>query len=453
MSREQVSTSGPAAALTSLFSQWRSYRQIHRVFLVLFVVSTIFVLDRYRVALAGTLGVPYRPPIMVQADDGPSSGHSEDTAIERAGNGTLGFHAIYYVNMKARYDREDAMALQAYISGLDIQDYPAVESDMIDPVGMPPTHRPGVLKVGERGCWRAHANIWSEMVRKKLPPVLIMESDATWDINVRPIMSNLNKHFVEFLRNINSTAVHDPSWRAKNNRHPLADDPHRAETYVPPNDATNGTATAAPTPAPTPIEFNVDDPWLSEHWDLFSIGQCFETNQDKDVNLVYTDQHVPAGKNYWGVKLGNQRVIRKSGGITCTTSYAISHTGAAKLLLRSSIDLDNPVDLLIRRMTLSRDLVAYSVQPPIVAQWEYRGDVGMNERGAQSDINGGKHKDTPSDAEMKGWDDVKKTGSVWTTKSLHHDVGFDRMALEVAWDQILTNVVLTDSWYNPVDKD
>ena len=56
------------------------------------------------------------------------------------------------------------MALQAYMSGLEIEDYPAVEADMIDPVGMPPTHRPGKLKTGEKGCWRAHANVsfvWS----------------------------------------------------------------------------------------------------------------------------------------------------------------------------------------------------------------------------------------------------------------------------------------------------
>lgn len=117
--------------------------------------------------------------------------------------------------------------------------------------------------------------------------------------------------------------------------------------------------------------------------------------------------------------------------------------------MRSAIDLDNPVDLLIRRLTRSGDLVAYSVMPPIIAQWEYRGDVGMNERGAQSDINGGPPRDTPKDAEMKGWDTVNQSGSVWQTKGHHHDVAFERMALTVAWKEILGEAKLADSWYNP----
>jgi hypothetical protein len=275
-----------------------------------------------------------------------------------------------------------------------------------------------------------------------------MESDATWDINVRPIMSNLNKHFVEFLRHINSTTVHDPSWGAKDNQHPLADHhTHRREN-------TYDTASLPPPPPPTtttlppPIKYSTDDPWLSKHWDLLSLGQCFEHRQDKDINLIYKDVGVPEGNDYWGRKLGHERVIRKSGGIICTTAYAISHTGAAKLLMRSAVDLDNPVDLLIRKLTLSRDLVAYSVMPPVIAQWEYRNDVGMGERGAQSDINGGKHQDTPADAEMTGWDEVGRTGTVWKNKEHQRDVAFDKMALDVAWRQILGNAVLANSWYD-----
>jgi hypothetical protein len=288
------------------------------------------------------------------------------------------------------------------------------------------------------------------MVRKKLPPVLIMESDATWDINIRPIMADLNKNFVQFLRRINSTAVHDPSWGSKNNRRALErrNAKHKNATM----EARPNHTASAPSPAP-PIEHNPDDPWLSEHWDVLSLGQCFETPQDKDINLIYPDSHVPEGRDYWGRILGHERVIRKSGGMTCTTAYAISHTGAAKLLLRSAIDLDNPVDLLIRRLTLSHDLVAYSVQPPIIAQWEYRHDIGMDQRGAQSDINGGKHKDTPADADMEGWNDVSKTGSVWVTKRHHRDVAFDKMALHVAWEQIMGDAVLTKSWHNPKTGD
>ncbi|KAK0609592.1 hypothetical protein B0T17DRAFT_501505 [Bombardia bombarda] len=438
-----MANQGPSPG--SILAQWRSYRQMHRALLVVFVICTIFVLDRYRVTLGGTFGVSGEPrvvEVLEVVDRTP-----EDLSIEKAANSTLGFHAIYYVNMKARFDREDAMALQAYLSGLEIQDYPAVEADQIDPVGMPPTHRPGVLKTGERGCWRAHANIWSEMVRKKLPPVLIMESDATWDINVRPIMGDLNKNFIKFLNHINSTAVHDPSYGSKNkldNKHTPRTDINTPATSF--NSSANATEPS--------IVYNPDDPWLSEHWDLFSLGQCFEHHQDNHIKLVYKDKHVPDRQiNYFGRTLGQERVIRKSGGITCTTAYAISHTGAAKLLMRSALDLDNPVDLLIRRLTLSRDLVAYSVMPPVIAQWEYRNDVGMGERGAQSDINGGKHKDTPEDTKMPGWANVSESGSVWVTKAHHRDVAFDKMTLDVAWKEILGDAVLQKSWFNPETND
>jgi hypothetical protein len=156
-------SSDKMASSNTIFSQWLSYRHAPRVFLVVFVLLTIFVLDRYRAALAGTFGMAERPPVVVveveEEQERPSPERLQALSMDQAGNSTLGFHAIYYVNMKARYDREDAMALQAYISGLDIKDYPAVEADMIDPVGMPPTHRPGKLKTGEKGCWRAHANV------------------------------------------------------------------------------------------------------------------------------------------------------------------------------------------------------------------------------------------------------------------------------------------------------
>ncbi|KAK3402632.1 hypothetical protein B0T20DRAFT_4401 [Sordaria brevicollis] len=427
-------TTRTSGGLPALIAHWRSYRHIHRIALVIFVLLTIFVLERYHAVFTSAFqitqqqqqqhipGQHYEPyPEAHSASQGPPKNNYDNLspsqlsslAAQNAGNATLGFHSIKYINMKSRFDREDAMALQAYMAGLEIEDFPAVEADMIDPVGMPPTHRPGKLKGGEKGCWRAHGNIWSESIRTHAPPILILESDATFDLSIRPIMSRLAPHFLSFLNSINSTPVHDPSFGSPNN-HNL----HGKPTYK-------------------PIVANPDDPWLSEHWDLFSIGQCFEYTQDHEIKYVYEDETVPEGKDYWGEKMGRERVIRKSGGITCTTAYAISHTGAAKLLLRSALDLDNPVDLLIRRLIMSRDLVAYSLFPPVMAQWEYIGGIGMGERGAQSDINGGKHQDTPENADMPGWKEVKEKGSIWTTKGHHRDVAFQRMALKEAWTEIM----------------
>ncbi|KAK2594585.1 hypothetical protein QQS21_007715 [Conoideocrella luteorostrata] len=334
-------------------------------------------------------------------------------ALEAAGNSTLGFSSIQFINLRNRFDRLDAATLQAYLSGLDIIEVPGVDAKDIHDVGMPPTHRIGVLRDGEKGCWRAHANIWSQMLRDKSRAVLIIESDAAWDINVRDIMTNLNVHFARFLDQLDSKPIHNARW--------------------------NGDATQ------TSLKPNRDDPWHSRHWDMLSLGQCFESTVNSNYSLAYPDKHVLEGKDYFGKKMGYERVVRLSGGIVCTTAYAISQTGAAKLLLRSAMDLDNPVDLLMRRMTLSGDLIVYSVMPTIFAQWEYVNNIGMKERGANSDINGGKSDDNII---MDGWADVKKTGSVWRDKEGHPDVAFKNMALEKAWSLIMPKAELEVSQYH-----
>ncbi|KAH8891168.1 hypothetical protein GQ53DRAFT_649004 [Thozetella sp. PMI_491] len=344
----------------------------------------------------------------------------EALSAERAGNETLGFHKIWVINFKKRWDRADAIALQSYMSGIDIDDFPAVGPDMISDSGMPPTSLPAVLTVAELGCYRAHANIWAKVIREKLPPVLILESDAAWDINIRHIMSNMNRYFHDFLQQTNSTAVASGKFR--------------------PNITHSETLEEGLNKSPL-IRYNPDDPWLSDHWDVLSIGQCFETPNGAP-DMTYPDPYVPPYKRYNDYLAGNERVIRTSGGFTCLTAYAVSQTGAAKLLLRGAIDLSIPVDLMIRQMIMDGDLVSYSVMPTIMAQWEYAPDIGMQARGAQSDIRGGEVQALAKDASMPGWDKIRKTKSVWVTKWHHPDVAFQNMGLQVVWEKVLGKAAL-----------
>ena len=111
--------------LRSALARWWSCRQMQRNMIVVFVVCTIFVLDRYRVALAGNLGIAETQRGTQQEVETVDDGSAEmEASIFNAGNGTLGFHKIYYINMRARHDREDAMALQSYISGIETTDFP-----------------------------------------------------------------------------------------------------------------------------------------------------------------------------------------------------------------------------------------------------------------------------------------------------------------------------------------
>ncbi|GJC84206.1 hypothetical protein ColLi_07044 [Colletotrichum liriopes] len=277
---------------------------------------------------------------------------------------------------------------------------------MIKDKGMPPTHDPERLREAEKGCWRAHANVWSQMLREELPSVLILEADVAWDVNVRTIMTDFHKHFTLLLQHLNSTQL--PRIRRIQK---TVDEP---------------TSNVFPDP---------DDPWHSKHWDILSLGHCWETPLHHEFMLKYKGEHVPAGKDYYGEILGSERVVRKSGGIACTTAYAISQTGAAKLLLRTAVDLDLPVDLTIKEMILSGDLVAYSAHPPIMSQWKYVPGINMNLRGSNSDVQ--ESRQGVADESPDAWETVRQTRSVWMPTEDFPDVAFKEMTLEGAWERIL----------------
>lgn len=88
----------------------------------------------------------------------PPATVGEKALMDAAGNATLGFGSIQFINLPARFDRIDAATLQAYLSGIDITEVPGVLAADINDAGMPPEHLSRVKK-GEKGCWRAHANV------------------------------------------------------------------------------------------------------------------------------------------------------------------------------------------------------------------------------------------------------------------------------------------------------
>ncbi|KAH8885074.1 hypothetical protein GQ53DRAFT_797307 [Thozetella sp. PMI_491] len=365
-------------------------------------------------------------------------------AMKAAGNRTLGFHSIRFINMPKRYDRSDAMALQAYLAGVDVEEYRGVTTDDFSELGMPPTSNLNFVKPGEKGATRAHANIWTEILQKKLPPVLILESDASWDVNLRPIVALFNKKFTKLLNQLHSKPLYSAN----------ASGP--VDFHLPTSEVTNAPWWADDGNQRTKeqqqqqqlagdgdvIEPDPDDPWHSEHWDTISFGQCFDSQKTPTSYLRYSDPFVPdLGKDYFGQRLGKERVVHHSGGVVCTTGYAITQRGAAKMLLRTAIDLDAPLDLIMQAMMGSGELTTYSMMPTIMAQWQYVPKIGMEHRGANSDIQGTNLEDqnvlsNPDD--LSGWDEVKRSHSVWMPKMGHPDVAFTEMALQVAWKKIFS---------------
>lgn len=263
------------------------------------------------------------------------------------------------------------------------------------------------------------------MLRENTKAALIIEADASWDTNLREIMLNLNRNFTEFLRSTDSQSLPKPRLRS--------------QSQMTQNE---------------PLDMNDEDPWHSDHWDIISIGQCSEETLNSDINMIYDDPHVPPGMDYYGRILGRERVIRKAGHQGCTTGYAVSLNGAAKLLLRFAADLDQAVDMGMSSLVQSGHLTSYSVYPPILAQWVYVDGISMDQRGSNSDMGGteGSSIGSESDPNAVDWEDVRKAGSVWAPKKWPSNAAFEEMALQSAWQQIFggadpyTGLTTTYSW-------
>ncbi|KAM3457417.1 hypothetical protein MY3296_001159, partial [Beauveria thailandica] len=168
-------------------------------------------------AAAGGISGHHKPPAEPAATGGargrvPRPSRAQQRLMDAAGNATLGFGSIQFINLPGRFDRLDAATLQAWLSGIEITETRGVLAAEINDVGMPPEHMMVSLKTEEKGCWRAHANIWSQMLRDKTPAVLILESDAAWDVEVRESMRLLNQHFSRLLDIVRSTPLPNRSF-------------------------------------------------------------------------------------------------------------------------------------------------------------------------------------------------------------------------------------------------
>ncbi|TLS29838.1 hypothetical protein PpBr36_01856 [Pyricularia pennisetigena] len=362
-----------------------------------------------------------------------------------ASNSTLGLHSIQFLNLPHRHDRFDAAAIQSLLSGVDLTNFPAVTYDDLKDQGLPPTSRPGQLKKGEIGCWRAHANVWQYQVQKRIPALLILESDAAWDVNLRQQMGVLNKPFRELLVQDNPDVLRQPATTPDQTSSGAQQTINETRTHakdLAAGAADNGLAAkraALDNHYVDELPVDPEDPWAARTglWDILTIGHCFDTRDTSSTSFrVYDDPWGPNNGfmfNEIGMNgpLERQRVVFRAAGMVCTTGYIISLRGAAKLLVRTNFNLDQPVDLIMNDMARAGELVVYSVQQRIVVQWTYRNGLGMNERGAQSDIHNQK---ADGKWDMSGWDTAWKTKDVYDYKWSYENSGFENFALQKAWD-------------------
>lgn len=77
------------------------------------------------------------------------------------------------------------MVLAAAVSGLDIEFVDGVVGADMDTKTFHLVGEGRDLKPPELGIWRAHLNVYREIVHRGISSALIMEDDVDWDINIR----------------------------------------------------------------------------------------------------------------------------------------------------------------------------------------------------------------------------------------------------------------------------
>lgn len=158
------------------------------------------------------------------------------------------------------------------------------------------------------GSWRGHMNAIRSIVDNRLASALIMEDDMDWDVSIKGQLSQ----FAVGAREITESPSVDGG-----------------------------------------------SPY-GDNWDLLWLGHCGELfpemvepkldNPDTRKYLIENDQTVPSFKNIkgmikWQDYPERTRFVHRTGGPICTFAYALSYTGAQKVLYALSVDgLHGPFD-------------------------------------------------------------------------------------------------------------
>lgn len=306
-----------------------------------------------------------------------------DILFEAAANSTLGFQSIQYINLPSGHDREDAIRMQSYASGLKPTRFDAIGTELINPDGrgLPPSSSGKPLMDGEKACLRSHAELWNKMIQENIQTMLILESDASWDKNIQQIHKRIAKGYYHLYNS------HNPN-----------------SSFYPTD----------------------DDPYNMQSWEIFSFGTCHDSKRNMDQHVLIQDPDAPIGQKWFGNPLYDQRVVRKAGYLTCTTGYAVTLQGAKKLVLRTSLDMNRPVDLLIGDMISAGELEGVAVFPPTIAQWAYVEGIGADNLGSviQNKTAGS------TDNSNSIWSHIRKTKLIWGYKKSFRHAAFRNSAFK-----------------------
>lgn len=291
------------------------------------------------------------------------------------------------MNVKSRWDLSDGIYLQAAVSGLDIDMVSAVPLDEILHEGMPLTSgKPFTSKPGA-SCYATHARLWKRMLQHDWKTLFVLEADAAWDVNLRKQLGYFSRGFYDLLLKLGKI---DPSVKPTN-----------------------------------------EDPFLSDYWDVFQFGGCFESDRFMNLSLAYDDPYAQKNIEWFDKTIipDGKRMIRYRGEQMCTTAYAITRSGAEKLLLRAGLDHNTAADGIFAEVVREDLIEQFSTLPMPIVQRNYNQQLSTNEKNSDNGDVDNEAYGIKEETKARAFKITKEAMNVWVYSGMHGYLRFQHGAI------------------------
>ena len=253
---------------------------------------------------------------------------------QKCSNSTLNTAGIFIISLPFRTDRQDSVFLRASLSGITVNIVDGIKGDLIPDKVLPEGAKEN-LNPAEIGIWRAHVNIWQNIVKNNWESAVIMEDDADWDYNIRQQIGELNINMKSFITK----------------QKPLNNNSDNNDV----NDENND------------VLFQKE--YDGNTWDIIIIGACGDRGHPTDPTFFkWKDSSAPKDRDMLDEGVANMllpnikniRLLAKSFYPLCSTGYLVSQRGARRLL--------HNIGLLKVRQALDLEFI-YLIQDNIINSW------------------------------------------------------------------------------------
>ncbi|OCL12208.1 glycosyltransferase family 25 protein, partial [Glonium stellatum] len=240
------------------------------------------------------------------------------------------FQKILVINLPSRTDRRDAMSLSAAVSDLQLDWINGVSGEDVMEKALPLGDHKSISP-GNKGSWRAHMNALQAIVEQNLTTALILEDDVDWDIRIKSQLQT----FALASRGLQTLFSNKGSH------------PHATPNNVELGEGDAAHRSSVPLPS-VPLIASSTSSLYGSGWDVLWLGHCgthfpSPSPSRPDRVTIPNDITVPEPQHLKPHPLAtiddlatlyppHTRVVHRANTTTCSVAYALTQSGARKLL-------------------------------------------------------------------------------------------------------------------------